>query len=269
MRRSIAIVSVTLLSAVAFGERQPYSRYQSIVDRQMFGVPPPGFDPTKPPSEVSRGDAKSEKELTKEQEKLKSSIVFSVINVTPEGDTAVGFTDKSNPKVLRHYYLRVGEERDGWTVKAADAVAKSMTIERGELEVSLTLGGDSSKLPDATGRAGAANAAVPMITSSAGSPRSGLLGNRSALASLRERRRQREQRLEAEEQKLADEKKRLQEEKALHEAREKQTREQEKEEMRQQFLNLADEIRRSRIAAEAGGGEGRGESAPPEGPADE
>ena len=244
-------MAVMLLSSVVFAERQPYSRYQSIVDRQMFGVPPPGFDPTKPPSEVARGGAKTEQELTKEQEKLKSSIVFSVINVTPEGDTAVGFTDKSDPKQLHHYYLKVGEERDGWLVKEADAANKSMVIVKGELEVSLTLGGDSSKLPDATGRAGEANVAVPqLIASSPVSARSGLLGNRSALTSLRERRRLREQRLAAEEQQIADEKKRLEEEKAQREAHEKQVREQEKEEMRQQFLSLADEIRKSRMASE-------------------
>lgn len=243
-------MAVMLLSSVVFAERQPYSRYQSIVDRQMFGVPPPGFDPTKPPSEVARGGSKTEQELTKEQEKLKSSIVFSVINVTPEGDTAVGFTDKSDPKQLHHYYLKVGEERDGWLVKEADAANKSMVIVKGELEVSLTLGGDSSKLPDATGRTGEANVAVPLIASSPVSARSGLLGNRSALTSLRERRRQREQRLAAEEQQIADEKKRLEEEKAQREAHEKQVREQEKEEMRQQFLSLADEIRKSRMASE-------------------
>ena len=268
MRRGIAILSVVLLSSVAFGERQPYSRYQSIVDRQMFGVPPPGFDPTKPPSEVSRGDSRTEKELTKEQEKLKSSIVFSVINVTPEGETAVGFTDKSNPKVPCHYYLRVGEERDGWTVKEADAAAKSMTIARGELEVSLLLGGDSSKQPDATGRTGAANAAVPAVASSGGSTRSSLLN------SLRGRRASREQRLEKEKQAFDEEKKRFEEERARREAHEKRMLEQERAESQQQLRLLADELRKTRESVEkaketAAGGAEREESAPPEETMDE
>lgn len=270
----MAIVAVVLLSSVVFAERQPYSRYQSIVDRQMFGVPPPGFDPTKPPSEVARGGSNAEQELTKEQAKLKSSIHFSVINVTPEGDTAVGFTDKSNPKEPHHYYLKVGEERDGWLVKDADAENKSMVIVRGELEVALTLGGDSSKLSGATGRVGDANGHPPLVVSSAGSPRSGLLGNRSALTSLRERRRLREVRLAAEERQVADEKKRLEEERAQREALEKQVREQEKEEMRQQFLSLADEIRKSRMASakdgEAGmNGAARDEESASEEPANE
>ena len=249
MRRGIAILFVILLNSVAFGERQPYSRYQSIVDRQMFGVPPAGFDPTKPPSEVSRGGSKTEQELTKEQEKLKSSIAFSVINVTPEGETAVGFTDKSNPKIPHHYYLRVGEERDGWTVKEADAAAKTMTIVRGELEVSLTLGGDSSKQPDATVRAEAANAAVPAVASSGGSKRSPLM----LTSSLRARRADREMRLEKDKQEFDEARRRFEEERARREAHEKQVREQERAESQQQLRLLADEIRRTRESVEKAG----------------
>ena len=40
--------------------------------------------------------------------------------MTPDGATVVGFTDNSDPKVPRHYYLKVGESRDNWTVKEAD-----------------------------------------------------------------------------------------------------------------------------------------------------
>ncbi len=146
MRRVIAYV-VVFMGAAVFADRQPYERYQTIVERQMFGQPPEGFDPTVPPSEVSRtkGDVRSEVELTKEQEKVKKAIYFSVINVTPEGDTAVGFTDNSMPKEPKHYYLKVGEERDGWKVLEADLAAKSMRIVKDEIEVSLTLGGNSAK----------------------------------------------------------------------------------------------------------------------------
>lgn len=157
MRRGILALIVVTVGAAVFAERQPYSRYETIVQRQMFGQPPEGFDPTRPPSEVARSDAKAEINLTREQAKLKSAVRFSVINVTPEGETAVGFTDNSTPKEPRHYYLRVGEERDGWRVKEADAAQKTMTIVKGEVEVSLTLGGDSARMPNATGRAGAAN----------------------------------------------------------------------------------------------------------------
>lgn len=173
MRRELFALIVVFMGAAVFAERQPYERYQTIVDRQMFGQPPDGFDPSVPPSEVarSRNDSRSEVELSKEQEKLKSAIHFSVINVTPEGDTAVGFTDNSTPKEPHHYYLKVGEERDGWTVKEADLAEKSMTIVKDEIEVSLTLGGDSSKGSGATSRAGA------MRNASNGSTRAKGLGS--------------------------------------------------------------------------------------------
>ena len=139
-----------LLAAVfaalsASAEKQPYSRYEKIVERQMFGELPPGFDPTKMPSEVARASGKQEQELTKEQEQLKSAIHFSAINVTPDGATAVGFTDNSNPKAPVHYYLKKGEERDGWKVEAADAKTATMTVVKGDIEVTLTLGGNSGK----------------------------------------------------------------------------------------------------------------------------
>ena len=112
---------VGLLTAVASAEKQSFERYQSIIDRQMFGPLPPGFDPTKLPSEVQKSSSAQERELSKEQEQLKSAIHFSVINVAADGKTEVGFTDNSDPKTPRHYFLKVGDSRDGWTVKEADA----------------------------------------------------------------------------------------------------------------------------------------------------
>ena len=51
-------------AADAFAERQPYERYRSIVDRQMFGPLPPNFDPTKSPAEVSKSGGAAETEPT-------------------------------------------------------------------------------------------------------------------------------------------------------------------------------------------------------------
>lgn len=141
--RKLAIELLVSVAAVsAYADRPAFERYQSIVDRQMFGQPPPGFDPTKMPSEVakSKGDA----ELTKEQEQVKKAIRFSVINVTSSGETVVGFSDNGDPKNPLHYYLKVGESQNGWTVKAADPDEATMTIEKGEIEVTLKLGGDSA-----------------------------------------------------------------------------------------------------------------------------
>ncbi|MBR1921147.1 MAG: hypothetical protein IJ829_03965, partial [Kiritimatiellae bacterium] len=96
--KAFLLFVAALACLASFAERQPLERYQSIIDRQMFGQPPPNFDPTVPPSSVRGGGGSDDVALTREQEELKSSIHFSAINVTPNGETAVGFTDNSDPK---------------------------------------------------------------------------------------------------------------------------------------------------------------------------
>lgn len=98
MNRSV-IVAVCVTAVLALrAERYEFDRYQPIVDRQMFGPLPDGFDPTRPPSEVQKSDGKAQKELSKEQEQIRKSVQFSMINVNPAGETMVGFTDSSSPK---------------------------------------------------------------------------------------------------------------------------------------------------------------------------
>lgn len=157
MLKNSALVFVVMAVLSAAAERPAFERYQSIVDRQMFGQPPAGFDPTKMPSEVTK--SKSDAELTKEQEQVKKAIRFSVINVTPSGETVVGFSDNGDPKNALHYYLKVGESQNGWTVKAADPEEATMTIEKEGIEVTLKLGGDSSTDAGAVVNRAAENAA--------------------------------------------------------------------------------------------------------------
>lgn len=157
MLKGFVLVFVVMAVLSATAERPAFERYQSIVDRQMFGQPPVGFDPTKMPSEVTK--SKSDAELTKEQEQVKKAIRFSVINVTPSGETVVGFSDNGDPKNALHYYLKVGESQNGWTVKAADPEAATMTIEKEGIEVTLKLGGDSSTDAGAVVNRAAENAA--------------------------------------------------------------------------------------------------------------
>jgi len=240
---------------VLFAERQPYERYQSVVDRQMFGQPPPGFDPTKNPSEISAKDARvKDQELTKEQEQVKSAIHFSMVNVTPAGDTAVGFTDNSDTKNPRHYYLKVGESRDGWTVKEADPLAATMTIAKGDVEVALSLGGNSANGAGTTrsmSAAAAANAATSHRSSALASRSGGLLGGGASrgLGSLRERRALREQ-ARAEEQAAAEEKARLAAEREAQReeerAAEREQREREREEQRAQLMQIQEELKKAR-----------------------
>lgn len=269
--RELVTVSLAAFGLALFAERQPYERYQSVVDRQMFGQPPPGFDPTKSPSEVSAKDARAkEQELTKEQEQVKSAIHFSMVNVTPAGDTAVGFTDNSDQKNPKHYYLKVGESRDGWTVKEADPLAASMTIAKGDVEVSLTLGGNSASGGGTTRSKSAAaggNLATTRKFGANAAHSGGLLGGgRGGLGSLRERRAQREQ-ARAEEKAAAEEKARIAAEKEAQRdaelAAEREQREREREEQRAQLMQIQDELKKAREererakeAAESGGDSG-------------
>ena len=258
MKRLILTFSVTLAVATLWAERQPYERYQTIVDRQMFGPLPPGFDPTKSPAEVTRSSSsKDEKQLTKEQEKVKSAIRFSMINVTPDGKTAIGFTDNSDPKMPINYYLKVGEKRNGWEVKEADPEAASMTIVKDGVEVSLSLGGDSS------GKGGSTQAAQP---AAGGSPRavgrgSSLLGG---MGSLRGRRRMREQQAEAVRAEAAEKAKQEAAEQEAVRAEEAAQRAAEREEQHKQLLQIQEELRKVREAKQQAG-EKQTENENPEG----
>lgn len=225
MKTSLSLFVLTLAS-LAFAERQPYSRYETIVDRQMFGQPPAGFDPSKMPSEVAKSSSREEKALSEEQEKVKKAIRFSVINVTPSGETVVGFSDNGDAKGALHYYLKVGESQNGWTVKAADPQEATMTIEKDGIEVSLKLGGDSATTPEAVART---------ATTSTASSRAALFGT-----GLRERRQKRDAEEAA---------KRAEEEKARAE-REKQ-RDEVQNELLNQLNSLREEQRKQREEEEA------------------
>ena len=246
MKRCLFFV-LSLSLSVAYAEKQPVSRYQSIIDRQMFGPLPPGFDPTKSPSEVQKSTSAEEKQLSQEQEKLQSSIHFSVINVTSDGATAVGFTDNSDPKAPVHYYLKVGEKRNGWEVKEADPEKATMTIAKDDIEVSLTLGGNSAK-------DGGTAKASGGLASSAGSRHAGLLGARAGLlggGSLRARRLQRQQEEEAAAAKRQEELAAKEAERRAQAEQEKAQREAERAEQRAQLLAIQEELKRVREAKAA------------------
>lgn len=246
-------MKIVLLGAFAltvafagFAEKQPIERYQSVIDRQMFGPLPPGFDPTKSPNDVQKSSSKDEKQLTQEQEKLQSSIHFSVINVASDGQPEVGFTDNSDPKAPKHYFLKVGESRDGWTVKDANAEDATMTIAKGEIEVSLSLGGNSAK-DGGTSKAGSA----PTSAAASGIRRPGLLGGGLMGGSLRARRLQRQQAAAADAAKQQEERAAQEAERQAQAEQEKQQREAERAEQRQQLLAIQEELKRVRESKSA------------------
>ena len=237
MKHILSLLAIVSVAAPVAAERQPFSRYQTILDRQMFGELPVDFDPTKMPNEVARSSSsKQGPALTKEQEKLQSAIHFSAINVTPEGATAVGFSDNSNPKAPVHYYLKVGETRDGWKVLEADAKSASMTIAKGDIEVSLSIGGNSGT--------GAGQ------TKSRTADSSEQAGGSAMLRTLRGRRALREKREADAFKKLREEQEakaeREAEARAEREAEAKAEREAEREEQRKQLMAIQEELRKAR-----------------------
>ena len=249
-KAALSLAFVFGFSAALFAERYEFDRYQSVVDRQMFGPLPEGFDPSKPPSEVQKTTAKAEKELTKEQEKIKSAVRFSAINVTPSGETAVGFSDSSNPKEVRHYYLKVGEKRDGWEVKAADPLKATMTIAKGDITLDLELGANTAN--------GGGNATRNAPAANAGGGRrlagdratGGLLGGGTMRGRMMERRRQREE-AEADAQAKAEAAKAKEEAEKAQAAEEKAQRDAEREQQRQQLQAIQEELKRAREARQA------------------
>jgi hypothetical protein len=122
-------------SAAATGTAlPPYSDYQPILDRMPFGALPVGFGqaPAVVPSQT-------EAQVQAEQQKLAKQINMSCINVTPEGTTAIGFTDlEAKPPV--NFYLLVGTSAGGWTVVDADYDLEVAVIEKAGVTINLKLG---------------------------------------------------------------------------------------------------------------------------------
>ncbi len=130
-----------------------FERYQSILDRQPFGPPPPGFDPSLSVAQggsagaAAGGEEKTEAEVSAEEQKMMSSVRVSILNVTPSGAVMVGFTDSTTQPPV-NYYLKVGDtstDAAKWTVKAADPAAGTVTLAKGGVEVTLSVGGETKK----------------------------------------------------------------------------------------------------------------------------
>lgn len=240
-----------LVTFALYAEKQEFSRYQTIIDRMPFGQPPPGFDPTRSPDEVSKNDYQNDAPpLSEQQAEIQKNVQFSAINLDEDGTVMVGFVDKGDPKAAKSYYLALGEESDGWLVKEADAVAKTMTISKDGVDVELKLGENSG--------GGGGNAKGMATRGMAAAKTNGLLGSRPAATtaattarplSLKGRRAQREEEqrraLEAEREKEAARAAELAARKELEEMREAD-RQREREEQRAQLNSIREELSRVR-----------------------
>ena len=275
MEKTTLALLAALLACSLYAEKHPFERYQSIIDRQPFGQPPPGFDPTVPAASATAHASAAEDggvELSQEQEALKKAVVFSVINVGPDGATRVGFSDRSDAKAPRHYYMRCGETRDGWTVKSADLAAKTATLEKGSVEISLTLGGGAS--------GGGGDTPKAAVSSSFAPPRGGspLLRRQPALggaagsaAESHHSRREKRLAMEAAEKRHAEEeakRKAADDERKAKEAEAAEARERELEAQRQELNAIKEQMQRAEAERKAKEAEARASEGAQEGDAD-
>lgn len=256
------------VEAVEKPEDPNFERYKTIMDRMPFGREPPGFDPDSPGAGTaggaggpgSVGGASEEAAKSEEEQRIIAAVRVSVLNVTPSGKVAVGFTDSSKQPTA-NYYLKVGESRDGWKVESADPVEQTVKLSHDGVEAELKLG-EGSAGGDAKGK--------PSLLSGKGRPMGGLglagrrpppvnavphgaseeppqrLGPASALSRLRERRQRTEAEMaaEAERRKQAEEQEKLEKAQAAEERQQQLT----------QLMQIQEELKRQReekAAAEA------------------
>lgn len=268
MARYVAMLSV-FAAVVALTAAQPFERYRTIIDRKPFGPEPVNFNPEAAPGSVdanSPAGEMTEEQRTVEEQQLAATVRVSMINITPAGAVAVGFTDTSASPPENHYIV-VGRTQNGWTVKNADPSTESVTLEKGGVEVTVKLGETSGGGKSKIAKGASANrpmtlqsdSSTPGAQASAAALPMRRLG---ALARLRQQRaeRQAKELAAAEKKKEAEiaaaeeraereaqeaEEKRLREER---EAREAEERAQQREALRQ----IQEQLRKEREARETG-----------------
>ena len=119
-----------------------FAPFQTILDRMPFGPLPPNFNPDAPPGTATAGVAaagEGEAEITEDEQQIVSSVRVSILNVTPSGAVAVGFTD-SSAQPPANYYMKVGEKRDVWEVKEADPAEQTVVLVKNGVEATLKVG---------------------------------------------------------------------------------------------------------------------------------
>lgn len=166
-RTALAVACLLCVSAAVSGRASagsftppPFSHYQPILDKMPFGALPANFGQ----APVDPTAAQTAAQVQAEQQKLAKQVNMSAVNVTPDGTTAIGFTDLSaKPPV--NYYLNVGASADGWKVVSADYDDETATLEKDGVTITLQLGKglvDPSAQPAKAGTPAAlATAAAP------------------------------------------------------------------------------------------------------------
>ena len=171
------LVVMAVVPLLAMGQSEPFEEgaapdgsapdegftpYKTILERMPFGPLPPNFNPDAPPGSASAtGGADGgagEIVQTEEEQQIVASVRVSVLNKTPAGAVAVGFTD-SSVQPPKHYYLKVGEKSDIWEVKDADPAEQTVVLVKNGVEATLKVGEGA---PDGKG-AKAGKASVGML----------------------------------------------------------------------------------------------------------
>ena len=217
-----------------------FEPYQTILDRMPFGPLPPNFNPDAPPGSAAAGgaggaEAGNEVELTEDEQQIVSSVRVSILNVTPSGAIAVGFTD-SSAQPPANYYMKVGEKRDVWEVKEADPAEQTVILVKNGVEATLKVGegvaggdkkarGPRQMPPHAMARAG-------------GSDGKAMPGAVSAMDRLRARRMRSAEDLKAEEARR--------EAAAAEERKNAAQAAAEREQQREALMQIQEELRRQR-----------------------
>ncbi len=133
-----AAAAVGMASVLTAGFQAPeapsFNRYQPILQRMPFGPPPPD-----PGSMVTAVDTKSAAQDLKEQQLLARQINMSCVNITPSGKPAVGFTDLSSKPPV-NYYILVGGDAGGWTLKSASYAEEWAELEKDGITIFVKLG---------------------------------------------------------------------------------------------------------------------------------
>ncbi len=227
--------------ASASAPKTDFTRYQTILDRKPFGPEPPNFNPDAPPGSAAAAAAAAaaagtEADISEEEQQIVSSVRISVLNVTPSGAVAVGFTDSGTQPPV-NYYMKVGEKRDVWEVKSADPVEQSVVLVKNGVEATLKVG--EAAPPAGKGAKGASGMMRPKVGLHVPAPAAGNAPHpQNAMERLRANRRRSAEDLKAEEERRAA---------AAEEARkDKEKAAAEREQQREALLQIQEELRRQR-----------------------
>lgn len=120
------------------------SPYPVILEKMPFGTPPDLA------ALNAAATSKDEAIAQRERETLASTFSWTAINITPDGKTAIGFTDLS-AKPPANYYMAVGESANSWKVVEADYISETATIEKDGVRISLKFGNKSPIAPTTPG----------------------------------------------------------------------------------------------------------------------